>query len=308
MLNPNVLRSLFTSLREVEFKWWEPLARYTTFRIGGPVACLARPRTEEALIRLMGELRAHQVPYFVLGGGSNLLLPDGELNALAIQLEECSSTIVLGSEPGASGGELSVGAGVRLSRLLRYCLKKELGGLEFLVGIPGTVGGALVMNAGTRDGSIADALLWVDVLDENNRRQYIRRSDLTPGYRSMGLSGNLVILGGGFGVVTCTNGSLRARVSELMRHRKNTQPLAEPSAGCIFKNPKGHAAGALIEKAGLKGFRVGDAEVSNRHANWIINRGRARAQDVMALIQHIEDRVERDSGIRLEREIRIIGL
>jgi UDP-N-acetylmuramate dehydrogenase len=124
----------------------------------------------------------------------------------------------------------------------------------------------------------------------------------------MGLSGNLVILGGSFGVDSCANGSLRARLSELMRHRKSTQPLAEPSAGCVFKNPKGHAAGALIEKAGLKGFRIGDAEVSNRHANWIINRGRAKAQDVMALIQHIEDRVERDSGIRLEREIRIIGL
>jgi UDP-N-acetylmuramate dehydrogenase len=195
-----------------------------------------------------------------------------------------------------------------LPRLLGYCLKMQLGGLEFLVGIPGTVGGALVMNAGTRDGSIADALLWVDVLDENNRRRHISRSDLTPGYRSMGLPENWVILGGGFGVDAWVNGSLRGRLSKLMRHRKSTQPPAAPSAGCVFKNPEGHAAGALIEKAGLKGFRIGDAEVSNRHANWIINRGRARAQDVMTLIEHIEDRVERASGIRLEREIRIIGL
>lgn len=308
MLNADAWRPLLTGLPGVGLKWEEPLARYTTFRIGGPVACLARPRNEEALIRLLAVLKAHEVPHFILGGGSNLLLPDTEVKALAIQLDECCATVALDQKPGSIEGHLAVGAGVRLPRLLGYCLRMQLAGLEFLVGIPGTVGGALVMNAGTRDGSLADALLWVDVLDDDHQRQRLARTNLTPRYRSMGLPESWVVLGGGLAVDVCTDGSLRVRLSELMRRRRRMQPLGVPSAGCVFKNPTGHAAGSLIEKAGLKGFRVGDAEVSERHANWIINRGRARAVDVMTLIEHIETRVERDCGIRLEREIRIMGL
>jgi UDP-N-acetylmuramate dehydrogenase len=275
--------------------------------VGGPVLCLARPRTEDALIRLVRELREYDVPYFILGGGSNLLLPDDKMNVVAIQLDLCSAKVVLNGEAESSQARMSVGAGVRLSRLLRYCLRNRLGGLEFLVGIPGTVGGALVMNAGTRDGTISDTLLSTDVLNEKNQRQRIPRSDLSPGYRSMGLPGNWVLLGCCLEVESGTEENQRARLSEMMRERKKTQPLGWPSAGCVFKNPEGLAAGALIEKSGLKGFRIGDAEVSPKHANWIINRGRARARDVIALIEHIENRVERDSGIRLEREIRIIG-
>jgi UDP-N-acetylmuramate dehydrogenase len=308
MLSPDDLHSLVVKLPELELKWREPLARYTTFRVGGPVFCLVRPRTEQALIGLMRELRTHEVPYFILGGGSNLLLPDDEWSVLAIQLELCSATILLEKEAGDSRARLTVGAGVRLSRLLRHCLSSGLAGLEFLVGIPGTVGGAMVMNAGTKAGSIADVLLWIEVLDEKNRRQRILRSDLSPGYRSLGLPHKWVILGGCFDVASGTEGGQRARLSEMIRERKRTQPLGWPSAGCIFKNPEGLAAGALIEKSGLKGLRVGDAEVSPKHANWIINRGRARARDVIALIEQIEHRVEQDSGIRLEREIRIMGL
>jgi UDP-N-acetylmuramate dehydrogenase len=168
------------------------------------------------------------------------------------------------------------------------------------------VGGALVMNAGTRDGCMADSLVWIDALDEENRRQRIMRSDLSPGYRSMGLPDRWVILGCCLTVDPCSDDSQRIRLSEMMRQRKKTQPLGRPSAGCIFKNPKGLAAGALIEQSGLKGLRVGDAEVSCKHANWIINRGNARTRDVVALIERIESRVEQDFGVRLEREIRII--
>jgi len=306
MLSPNVLHSLLISLPELELKWREPLARYTTFRVGGPVSCLVRPQTEEALIMLLRELRKHLVPYFILGGGSNLLLPDDEWNTPAIQLDLCSANIVLDREAGASSARLSVGAGVRLPRLMRHCLSNRLGGLEFLVGIPGMVGGALVMNAGTREGSIADVLLWLDVLDEQDRRQRVPGSDLSPKYRSMGLPDNWVVLGCCLAVESCAEDMQRVRLSAIMRERKRTQPLGWPSAGCIFKNPEGLAAGALIEKSGLKGLRVGDAEVSPKHANWIINRGHARARDVVALIENIENRVERDFGIRLEREIRII--
>jgi UDP-N-acetylmuramate dehydrogenase len=306
MLSSNDLHSLLVSLPELELKWREPLARYTTFRVGGPVFCLVRPQTEEALIRLLRELRKHLVPCFILGGGSNLLLPDDEWSTPAIQLDLCSANIVLDKETGVSAAHLSVGAGVRLPRLMRYCLSNRLAGLEFLVGIPGMVGGALVMNAGTGENSIADALIWLDVVDEQDRLQRIPRSDLSPRYRCMGLPDDWVVLGCCIAVESRADDMQRVRLSAIMRERKRTQPSGWPSAGCIFKNPEGLAAGVLIEKSGLKGLRVGDAEVSPKHANWIINRGHARARDVVALIENIENRVERDSGVRLEREIRII--
>lgn len=305
-LDQNTLHSLVCDLSEVELRWGEPLARYTTFRVGGPALCLARPRTVKALARLLEVLRWHRVPYFVLGGGSNLLLPDEEIKAVAIHLEYCASQITMEGEAGGLAACLSVGAGVRLPSLQRYCLENRLGGLEFLVGIPGTVGGAAFMNAGTRAGSIGEALCWIDLLDEKNQLRRLRRADLAPRYRSLGLPGEWVILGCGLGVTSCPPERQRTLLSQLMRERKKTQPLQWPSAGCVFKNPQGHAAGALIEKVGLKGFRIGDAEVSTKHANWIINRGRARSRDVVALIEHIEECVQRHSGIRLEREIRII--
>jgi UDP-N-acetylmuramate dehydrogenase len=307
MLSSDALHSLLVSLPDLELKWREPLARHTTFRVGGPVFCLVRPQTEEALVRLLRKIRMHHTPHFVLGGGSNLLPPDDEWNTLAIQLDLCSSGIFLDRDAGTSAARLSVGAGVRLPRLMRYCLKNRLGGLGLLVGIPGMVGGALIMNAGTREGSIADALIWIDVLDEQDRRQRIPRSDLSPKYRSMGLPENWVILGCCITVYSCPDDMQRTHLSAIMRERRRTQPLGWPSAGCIFKNPEGLAAGALIEKSGLKGLRMGDAEVSSKHANWIINRGHARARDVVALIESIERRIEIDFGVRLEREIRIVG-
>jgi UDP-N-acetylmuramate dehydrogenase len=227
---------------------------------------------------------------------------------LAIQLDLCSANLMVQEERGGAGATLSVGAGVRVPRLQRYCLGNRLGGLEFLVGIPGMLGGALAMNAGTKAGSIAEVLLWIEILDENNRRRHIPRSELSPRYRSLGLPTGWVILSGGLEVARCAKESYRDRLSAIMQERKKTQPLGWPSAGCIFKNPEGFAAGALIEKSGLIGMRVGDAEVSLKHANWIVNRGRAKARDVLALIERIERRVEQDSGIRLEREIRIMGL
>lgn len=307
MSNPKDLRSLIGGLPDLELRWHEPLARYTTFRVGGPVLCLARPRNEDALTRLVQALREAGIPFFILGGGSNVLVPDEPWDMLAIQLDRCSGRIDCDRPWEDSPACLKVGAGVRISRLLRYCLTNRLGGIEFLAGIPGTLGGALVMNAGTRRGVIADALLRVDILDEQCRRRSVLKSELSPGYRSMGFPGGWVVLGCSLEVELCAPGVQRVRLLEIMRERKRTQPLGWPSAGCIFKNPEGLAAGALIEKSGLKGFRMGDAEVSRRHANWIINRGHARARDVVALIEHIEACVYSNSGIRLEREIRIMG-
>lgn len=298
---------ILAGLPGLEVRWDEPLSRHTTFRVGGLARCLVRPDTEDSLIEVVARARMHGIPYVVLGGGSNVLAPDDGLNRMVIQLTRCCTEIVRADDPEAQSVALSVGAGVQTRRLLRYCLAEGVSGLEFMVGIPGTVGGALVMNAGTGDGSLADVLNWIMVLDEKGGRLKLERKGLSPVYRSMGLSKAWIVLSGGFKLVCAQNGELsRHALREKMRLRKRTQPIALASAGCIFKNPPGISAGFLIDRVGLKGFRVGDAEVSEKHANWIVNRGNARARDILDLIEHIEKLVLEEFGVCLEREIQIL--
>lgn len=294
------------ALPDVEFKWHEPLALHTTFRVGGPVACLARPRTEGALLALMERVRENFIPHIVFGGGSNLLAPDGPVPMLAVQLTHAAAGVSFNRSRSVSRPLVYVGAGVPLPRLLRFCLGNDLSGLEFLVGIPGMVGGALVMNAGTGDRCIAEPLEWIDALDGAGQRHLLFKADLPARYRCMGLPEDWMVLGGSFRLETPSGRSLRSEMRELMIHRKATQPLGLASAGCVFKNPEEAPAGALIEKAGLKGFRMGDAQVSSKHANWIVNLGRAKAREILALISLVENEVFGKFGVRLEREIRIL--
>jgi UDP-N-acetylmuramate dehydrogenase len=301
-----LLQSLSWELQEIECKWHEPLSRHTTFRVGGPACCLVRPKTERALVSLLAKLRERSIPHFILGGGSNLLLPDEPWDGVAIKLSDCCAAITTGQPSTLAGPYLHAGAGIRLARLLRFCLDHELSGVEFLVGIPGTVGGALFMNAGTGAGSMADALVWVDVLDQCNHRRRIDRCDLTPKYRSLGLPEDWVILGACLETRKTSRADLQRRMAGLMQRRRASQPHRWPSAGCIYKNPEGASAGALIEKCGLKGFRQGDAEVSHKHGNWIINRGHATARDILGVMAHVEDQVYRRCGVRLERELRVM--
>jgi UDP-N-acetylmuramate dehydrogenase len=296
-------------LPDIDCRWQEPLARHTTFRVGGPVTCVARPNSEEALIGLITWIRAKQIPHFILGGGSNVLAPDGPWQAVAIQLERACDAVEKCPEPAGEGGELwSVGSGVRLARLLRFCLVNGLHGLEALAGIPGTVGGALVMNAGTGAGTIADAMVWISLLDAAGNRVRLGKSQLDIGYRSIHLPASSLVLGAAFRLHAGSREELRRLLRQLMRQRQDTQPHGRPSAGCIFKNPPGHSAGALIEKVGCKGLRVGNAQVSTKHANWIVNLGNARAVDILALIGLIEQRVEDEFAIKLEREVRVLGI
>lgn len=294
--------SFLAQLNETELRRGEPLARHTTFRIGGPVSCLASPETEPAFERLVALAGKDGVPFFVLGGGSNLLAPDGFLDRLAVKLDRAFGAV--GKE---AGGVVVAGAGVKLARLLRFCAAEGLGGLECLVGIPGSVGGAVVMNAGTREGCVADTLEWIDVLDtETGTRRRVEPKDLSPRYRSMGLPEVWVVLGAGFRLRPATGESLRKSLRALMAQRKASQPLGWPSAGCVFKNPPGASAGELIDRAGLKGLRAGGAEISTKHANWIVNRGGATAADVLTLMARMEREVLARFDIRLEREIRVI--
>ena len=161
------------------------------------------------------------------------------------------------------------------------------------------------MNAGTRSGCMADSLIWIEVIDHEGKRRRIERADLQPGYRSMGLRSDWIVLGGCFRLKPVPKGELKAGLRELMQQRKQTQPLGWPSAGCVFKNPPGHSAGALIEQSGMKGCRIGSAQVSEKHANWILNRGGARAGDVLELMERMEAQVFEKFGVRLERELKV---
>lgn len=294
--------SALQTVQGVAFKWQEPLSSHTTFRVGGPISCLAEPLSEDALLALMARIRELTLPCFILGGGSNILAPDTPWHAVSISLRSCSARVA-----GAGPAIYAAGAGLRLSGWLRFCAANGLAGMEFLTGIPGTIGGALVMNAGTREGSIAESLVWIDILDGQGRRHRLQRKDLQPGYRSMGLQKDWTVLGASFRLRQSTPQAVRDTLRQFMVRRKQTQPLGLPSAGCIFKNPEGFSAGALIDKAGLKGMRIGDAEISEKHANWIVNRGEAKARDIRALIRYVQAEVHRRFGIPLELEIQVFS-
>ncbi|MGC9965583.1 MAG: UDP-N-acetylmuramate dehydrogenase [Syntrophobacteraceae bacterium] len=300
------IRSALESVPDVEFLFNEPLARHTTFRVGGPVRLLARPRSERALCALLEPIRDLGAQFLVLGGGSNVLASDGPSETAVIQLQIACNEIFCCEQGAQRQTVIGAGAGMKLQDLIGYCIENGLKGLESLAGIPGTVGGALVMNAGTPAGTISDNLLRIDLLSLDGVRRSIRRDELTPGYRTMGIPEGSVVLGACFGLEPCPGDFLKSRAAQIVQNRRRTQPLRYPSAGSVFKNPPGQFAGALIEKAGLKGYRFGDAEVSRKHANWIVNRGKALASDIVGLIVKIENEVFSTFGVRLEREIRIL--
>ncbi len=289
-------------VRDVDLHWDEPLRRRTTFRVGGPVACLAEPRTESALAALIAQARAEGASFRILGEGSNVLAPDGPWETIIIRPRRACGAVEATEE---EGGALYVGAGVRLAEWIGFCVRHGLGGVEHLVGIPGAVGGALVMNAGTREGAIADSLVWVDALDGDGQRVRLYRRELPVSYRSLGLPSGWVALGAGFRLHPTPASELKARMRESAVRRRRTQPLGRPSAGCVFRNPDAAPAGLLIDRAGLKGFRIGDAQVSEKHANWIINVGQARACDIISMMETIEKRVFDCFGIGLKREIEV---
>ncbi len=300
------IRSTLESVPDVEFRFDEPLARHTTFRVGGPVRLLARPRSERALCALLKPIMETGIPFLALGGGSNVLAPDGASEMAVIQLHLAFNKLLRSEQGTQRQTVLHAGAGIKLQELIRYCIENGLKGLESLAGIPGTVGGALVMNAATPSGAISDNLLQIDLLDPDAGRRSIRREELTPGYRAMGIPEGNVVLGACFELEPCSSGILKASADLIIQNRRRTQPLRYPSAGSIFKNPPGQFAGALIDKAGLKGYRLGGAEVSRKHANWIINRGNALASDILKLIGKIENEIYTTFGVRLEREVRIL--
>ncbi|HEY4485543.1 MAG TPA: UDP-N-acetylmuramate dehydrogenase [Nitrospiria bacterium] len=284
---------------EGEILWKEPLRNHTTIKIGGPADVLVIPKDLGALTRLIGQARNQNVPVFVLGG-SNLLVLDGGIRGIVVKLARLQSITDLGDR------EIEVEGGVLLSRLARHAAERKLSGLEFALGIPGTVGGAVVMNAGTREGEMSDLLQQVDVLTWSGERLSLDRKNLSFGYRRSRLPAG-VVLGARLRLLPAGPAEIHRRMQGFIDRRKQTQPLTWPNAGSVFKNPNGQFAAKLIEAVGLKGHRIGDAQVSDLHANFIINRGRATARDTLKLIRLIGKRVEDRTDITLELEWRIVG-
>jgi len=297
------LKKQLQHLDGVEADWDIMLAGYTSLRVGGPVSCLLRPLNLAGLQTAVQVLNQNHHPYFILGRGTNLLVQDEGTRAVAISLEKGFSQV----ECIDPSGRVKAGAGLRLSRLLRFCLHQGFSGLEFIAGIPGSVGGALRMNAGTQAGEMADVCDAVYVLLADGTIEKLMGAKLRFSYRRLELPAAAVVLEVELVLTPSSREEIRRRIRSLLKVRQEKQPWQLPSAGSVFKNPPGDFAGRLIEAVGLKGVRIGDAQISPKHANFIVNRGQARASDIHALIRLAQEKVSQEFGVQLELEIEVVG-
>ncbi len=280
----------------------EPLSRHTTFRVGGPADVLFLPESAQELQRAMELAREAGEECLVIGNGSNLLVRDGGVRGLVIKLAGPMSDVSV------EGTAIRAQAGASLSQVSRAALQASLTGLEFASGIPGSLGGALAMNAGAYGGELSQVVREAMVLMDG-RVQTLSREELAMGYRTTRVlrEGGIVLSA----VLDLKEGDapqIAATMDDLNRRRREKQPLSFPSAGSTFKRPEGYFAGALIEQAGLKGYAIGGAQVSEKHAGFLINRGGATASDLLRLIEYVQERVYAQSGVRLETEVRICGV
>jgi len=279
----------------------KPLAPYTSYRIGGPTAVWTAPRSEDGVCRVLKAVHAAGAPLFVLGRGSNLLVSDRGWAGVTLYIGENFSGVRF------SGEQAEVRSGTLLMDLIRAAVERGLGGLELMAGIPGGVGGALRMNAGAFGREIESATVEVAGFTVDGSLYRAAREDLTFGYRRAPELERVIITSARFRFQPESSQVLRARAAEILALRAKKQPLEHPSCGSVFKRPPGYYAGALIEEAGLKGERIGGAEVSRLHAGFILNVADAAAADVYRLIRRIEERVFERFGVRLEREVQLVG-
>ncbi len=276
-----------------------PLDAVTSLRIGGPADALVTPADVDDVCHLVRRAAAARVPLMTLGG-TNLLVKDGGVRGVVMRLSRLDA---MTREEGAC---VCAEAGARMPALMGFAASQNLSGLEWAAGIPGTVGGAVVMNAGTRLGEMRDCLDAVRLATPDGGLVTRAAADLSFAYRHVDLPAGVVV-GARLQLVPASRTHIETRAKDYLQYRKQTQPLSQPNAGSVFKNPPQAAAGRLIEDAGLKGCRVGDAQVSPRHANFLVNLGRARAADMLELIDKIQRDVFRRTGVRLELEWRVVG-
>lgn len=295
-------QTLRTRLPELELREHEPMSRHTTFRIGGPARLMALPRDRKeaaAAVRAAAELGIR--PFF-LGNGSNLLVADGGYEGFIVKLTGLDQTRVVNRR-------LRAESGISLARLAMAAWGRGLTGLEFAHGIPGTLGGGVAMNAGAYGGEMSQVLTAVTFLDEAGQVITLPAQECALTYRHSLFTDHpeRLILEAEFELAQGVPTLIKIRMDELAQKRRAKQPLDQPSAGSTFKRPEGHFAAALIEQCGLKGLSVGGAQVSEKHAGFVVNRGGATAEDVLRLMEQVRERVLRDTGVELEPEVKLLG-
>ena len=277
----------------------ESLAKYTSMKVGGPADYYVEPANKEDAVAIVMYFQRNGFPFMMLGRGSNMLISDEGYRGAAINLGESLANVTL------SGDLVIAEAGAKMTKFVDFCVQHECAGVEMLAGIPGTIGGAVVMNAGAHGGEISNHLVDVEVL-RGQEVQHVKKERAAFTYRHSGF-GNDVVLSASFKLPKGNKDELMKRRSEYLHQRNLTQPTNMPNSGSMFKNPPGNYAAKLIEQAGLKGKRVGDAQISEKHANFIINHGNAKASDVMTLIDLAQRTVYQNAGLQLELEVKLVG-
>ena len=295
MVSLSDIRAFYRGRIEVQ----EPLDCHTWMHVGGPADVYAEPADRDDLIALVHHLHASSTAFTVLGRGSNLLVSDDGIRGVVLNIETCLSGIRM------DGGAVAAEGGARLTKFVDFCVTHGYAGVEMLAGIPGTVGGAVVMNAGAHGGETADHIVDVEVL-RGGAVLTVPKAEGRFAYRRSGFANDLV-LSARFQLPAGDKEALAKKRRELILRRNETQPLGLPNLGSMFKNPAGTYAAKLIEEAGLKGLRIGNAQVSEKHANFMVNLGGATAADFISLIRRVRTTVQDRSGIRLELEVKLVG-
>ncbi|MDR7868107.1 MAG: UDP-N-acetylmuramate dehydrogenase [Sporomusaceae bacterium] len=280
----------------------EPLSKHTTFRIGGPADYLVLPASTREVAAVLVVAREYGMPVTILGNGSNVLVRDKGIRGLVLKFDATMGSIT------HSGTTVKAGAGASLGDVARYAAGQGLTGLEFAVGIPGSIGGAVFMNAGAYEGEIGCVVAAVTAVCADGRLQRFGHADIRFGYRDSVFQHNgCIICEVELALAAGDDDAIDTKMNDYTNRREAKQPIEMPSAGSTFKRPPGYFAGTLIEQAGLKGFKIGGAQVSGKHAGFIVNAGGATAADVLALIKEVQRQVQERFGVRLQPEVRIFG-
>lgn len=279
----------------------EPLSKHTTYGIGGPAEIMVFPENKTDLIQIIRTARKMNQPVSILGSGSNILISDDGIKGVVVSLKNTLKLIEIENQ------KLYAECGSMLGRIVKQAVKHNLIGLENLNGVPGTLGGALVMNAGAWGGEISENLVQVELIDEDGKLRYLKKNEINFSYRQSSFNKKDILLSAEFLLKKADKEIINKNFVEAQTGRKSTQPLNKRSAGSLFKNPKGHSAGKLIDEAGLKGFSIGQAKISDKHANFFINEGNASSKDMLQLIKKAHQTVKEKFNINLELEVKLMG-
>lgn len=280
----------------------EPMKNHTSFKVGGPVDLMVLPKTEAEITNVLKVLTKVQVPFYIMGNGSNLLVSDKGFSGVVIKLYNNYNDFSVDEEI------ITAKSGILLSKLAKVALTHNLGGFEFASGIPGTLGGAVTMNAGAYGGEMKDVLVSAHVVDRQGNISEIVNGNLALAYRTSAIQKkDLIVLSAKLQLKKAPYEDIKEKIDELDHKRKDKQPLEWPSAGSTFKRPEGHFAGKLIQDCGLKGYSIGGAQVSEKHCGFIINKGGATASDIINLIRHVQATVYERFGVGLDTEVKRLG-